>query len=73
MPGAHRHEIKVFVLAKGQPGGPQRPAQSLEVEAESLDGLLPAAERVLAEAGFPRHRAISFTPKGLVAYVEETG
>jgi hypothetical protein len=69
----HEHDLKVFILPKGQPAGPPRPGEVLRVEADSLDGLLPAAERVLAEAGRTRHRAISFTPKGLIAYVEEIG
>jgi len=43
----------------------------LSVEAPTLDGLLSAAKRALADAGYPRDRAISFTPKGLVAYVED--
>ena len=73
MPRKHEHDLKVFVLPKGQPAGPPRPGEVLRIEADSLDGLLPAAERALAEAGHARHRAISFGPKGLVAYVEERG
>ena len=72
MPRKHEHQLKVFILPQGQPAGPPRPGEVLRVEADTFDGLLPAAERVLAEAGHARHRAISFTPKGLVAYVEET-
>jgi hypothetical protein len=67
----HRHDLKVFVVSKDQPAGPLRPGPTLSVEASTLDGLLPAAKRVLADAGFVRDRAISFSPSGLVAYVEE--
>ena len=67
----HRHDLKVFVVSKEQPAGPLRPWPTLSVEATTLDGLLPAAKRVLADAGFVRDRAISFSPSGLVAYVEE--
>jgi len=66
----HRHDLKVFVLTPKQPSGPARPGPTLSVEALTLDGLLPAAKRALAEAGYPCQRAVSFTPTGLVAYVE---
>ena len=67
----HRHDLKVFLLSKDKPAGPPRPGPRLVVEAATLDGLLPAAKRALADAGYPRDRAISFTPTGLVAYVED--
>ena len=67
----HRHDLKVFVVSPKHPAGPSRPGPTLSVEAPTLDGLLPAAKQALAEAGFPRERAISFTPTGLVAYVED--
>ena len=67
----HRHDLKVFLLSKDNPAGPPRPGPTLVVEAPTLDGLLPAAKRALADAGYPRDRAISFTPTGLVAYVED--
>ena len=67
----HRHDLKVFLLSKAKPAGPPRPGPMLSVEAPTLDGLLSAAKRALADAGYPRDRAISFTPKGLVAYVED--
>lgn len=59
----HRHDLEVFLLSKDKPAGPPRPGPT-------LDGLLPAAKQALAEAGYPRDRAISFAPTGLVAYVE---
>ena len=69
----HRHDLKVFVVSPEHPAGPTRPGPTLSVEAPTLDGLLPAAKLALAEAGFHRERAISFTPTGLVAYVEDEG
>ncbi len=66
----HRHDLKVFVVSPKHPAGPTRPGPTLSVEAPTLDGLQPAAKQALAEAGFPRQRAVSFTPTGLVAYVE---
>jgi hypothetical protein len=67
----HRHDLKVFLLSKDTPAGPPRPGPTLTVEAPTLDALLPAAKRKLADAGYLRDRAISFTPTGLVAYVED--
>jgi hypothetical protein len=67
----HRHDLKVFVVSKDQPAGPLRRGPTLSVEASTLGVLLPAAKSVLADAGFVRDRAISFSPSGLVAYVEE--
>ncbi|HJK94565.1 MAG TPA: hypothetical protein RMH85_20880 [Polyangiaceae bacterium LLY-WYZ-15_(1-7)] len=69
----HRHDLKVFVVSPKHPAGPTRPGPTLSVEAPTLDGLLPAAKQALAEAGIHRERAISFTPTGLVAYVEDEG
>lgn len=69
----HRHDLKVFVVSPKHPAGPTRPGPTLSVEAPTLDGLLPAAKQALADAGFLRERAISFTPTGLVAYVEDEG
>lgn len=69
----HRHDLKVFVVSPKHLAGPARPGPTLSVEAPTLDGLLPAAKQALAEAGFHRERAISFTPTGLVAYVEDEG
>ncbi|MBT9556698.1 MAG: hypothetical protein IV100_11750 [Myxococcales bacterium] len=66
----HRYDLKVFLLAKDEPAGPPRPGPTLAVEAPTLDGLLPAAKRALADAGHPRARAFYFTPTGLVAHVE---
>ena len=69
----HHHDLKVFVVSPKPPAGTTRPGPTLNVEAPTLDGLLPAAKQALADAGFHRERAISFTPTGLVAYVEDEG
>ncbi len=69
----HRHDLKVFVVSPKHPAGPTRPGPTLSVEAPTLDGLLSAAKQAPVEAGFHRERAISFTPTGLVAYVEDEG
>jgi hypothetical protein len=66
----HRHDLQVFLLSNAQPAGPARPGPTLTIEAATRDGLLTAARRALAEAGFAGARAISFTPAGLVAYIE---
>jgi hypothetical protein len=45
---------------------------SLKSNQQSLPGVVQPEEKwALAEAGYPRDRAISFTPTGLVAYVED--
>ena len=66
----HRHDLVVFLVSPKQPAGPPSPGPTLTIEAQTLDGLLDAARRVLAEHGYVRERAISFTSTGLVAYVE---
>lgn len=69
----HRLNLKVFVVSPKHPAGPTRVGPTLSVEAPTLGGLLPAAKKALAEAGFHREHAISFTPTGLVAYVKDEG
>ncbi len=65
-----RRTLKLFVIPEGRPAGtPPEPGPELELEASSEDGLLAAARAAIAERG-QRARALSFTPKGLVAYVE---
>ncbi len=66
----HTRPLKVFLVRKDQPAHPPTPEVVLTVEADTLDGLLPAAELVLVERGYDTHRAISFSPAGLTAYVE---
>jgi hypothetical protein len=62
-----RRTIDVFVLPTG--GGSHAPAPPIEVEANDIDGLERAARVQLARR-YRRVRAVSFTPAGMVAYVE---
>ena len=65
-----RRTLKLFVIPAGKPPGtPPEPGPELELEARSQDGLLSAAHEAIAQRG-ERLRAVSFTPTGLVAYVE---
>lgn len=67
-----KREVQVFIIPKDRsPAGPPGPARSIEVQAATTDGLLAAAREALSAPG-RRVRSVSFTPKGLVAYVEET-
>jgi hypothetical protein len=64
--------VKVFVIPSSRiPGGPPEPARELVVEARSIDGLRDAARVRLIDEGY-RLRSVSFGPRGLVAYVEES-
>lgn len=66
-----RRPLKLFVIPSGKPAGsPPEPRPDVEIEAASEDGLLVAAHEAIATRGL-RARAVSFTPTGLVAYVEE--
>ncbi|WP_163973518.1 MULTISPECIES: hypothetical protein [unclassified Myxococcus] len=60
--------VKVFVLSSAS--GAPHPGADFTVEASTLDGLLEAARAELAARG-QRVRAISHTPTGLLAYVED--
>ncbi|MCL2726528.1 MAG: hypothetical protein FWD69_19080 [Polyangiaceae bacterium] len=65
-----RRTLKTFVIPSGKPADtPPEPGPDIELEAASEDGLLLAAHDPLAKQG-QRARAVSFTPTGLVAYVE---
>lgn len=65
-----RRTLKLFVIPAGKPpGAPPEPGAEFEVEAATEDGLRAAARAVVAEHG-QRRRSLSFTPTGLVAYVE---
>ena len=65
--------VKVFVIpADRAPGGPPEPARQIVVEGPSTDAARDAARARLVEDGY-RVQSLSFGPKGLVAYVEETG
>lgn len=65
-------ELTIFVVPKDKPAGPIKPAEPVTISAPTRDGLFVAAERALAAVGCPKYRSISFTPKGMIAYVEET-
>ncbi|SDF26689.1 hypothetical protein [Myxococcus virescens] len=60
--------VKVFVLSSGS--GVPRPGQGFTVEASTLDELQEAARVELAARGH-HVRAVSHTPTGLLAYVED--
>ncbi|MCP3163193.1 hypothetical protein [Myxococcus qinghaiensis] len=60
--------VRVFVLASSS--GAPHPGQEFTVEASSHDGLLEAVHAELAARGH-RVRAVSHTPTGLLAYVED--
>lgn len=64
--------IKVFIIPihKG-PAAPPEPGPEFTIEASTEDGLLEAARAVLAARG-GRLRSLSFTPTGMVAYIEES-
>ncbi|WP_434345716.1 hypothetical protein ACN6A1_27680 [Myxococcus virescens] len=63
-----QRDVKVFVLSSGS--GAPRPGPGFTVEASTLDGLLEAVRVEIAARG-QRVRAISHTPTGLLAYVED--
>ena len=64
----HAH-VELFVLPPDGGTAMPEPGERREVEAATTDGLKAAAAAALAEEGY-RVRAVSFTPDGLVAYVE---
>lgn len=65
-----RRTLKLFVIPAGKPPGtPPVPGPELELSATTDDGLLSAARESIAQRS-ERVRALSFTPTGLVAYVE---
>lgn len=54
-----------------RPGSSHERGEVFEVEATGPDGLRAQAARELARRGY-QARAVSFTPTGMVAYVELT-
>ena len=65
-----RRTLKLFVIPAGKPPGtPPAPGPELELTASTEDGLLSAAREAITKRG-ERVRVVSFTPTGLVAYVE---
>lgn len=66
-----KQTLKVFLIPKDRvPAGPPEAARELEIEAADLDGLREAALAEMSQEGY-RVRALSFSPTGLIAYVEE--
>ncbi|QRK08547.1 hypothetical protein JQX13_53130 [Archangium violaceum] len=65
-----RRVVKVFIIPTQRgPAAPPEPAPEFTVEARTEDGLLDAARTELASRGY-RLRSLSFSPTGLVAYME---
>lgn len=65
-----RRTLKLFVIPAGKPlGTPPEPGPELDVEAATEDALRGATRALVAARG-QRLRSLSFTPTGLVAYVE---
>ncbi len=65
-----KQELKVFLVDGADLNASPKPGESLHVSASNVAGLLSAAETALRYAGHPSWRSISYTPQGLVAYVE---
>jgi lysozyme family protein len=67
-----QREVRLFVIPKDRvPAGPPQACEPFSVEAPTMDGLFNAAKAEIADRGF-RLRSVSYGPKGLVAYAEET-
>jgi len=64
------HQVLVFVVPRAPMGAAPTPTAPLTVVAADHDAAREAARAELAARG-QRIRALSFGPKGLVAYVEE--
>ncbi|MDC0714263.1 hypothetical protein POL68_37725 [Stigmatella sp. ncwal1] len=64
-----RRVVRVFVISSGS-GGTPHPGHEFTVEASTHDGLLEAVHVEVAARG-QRVRAVSHTPTGLLAYVED--
>nr|WP_328707263.1 hypothetical protein [Citreicoccus inhibens] len=65
-----QRDVKVFVLSSSSASGAARPGTGFTVESSTSDGLLDAVRAEVAARG-QRVRAVSHTPTGLVAYVED--
>lgn len=65
-----KRSVEVYVIPAGQgPAAVPQPGGRREVEARTTDALRAAATAALEAEGYAV-RAFSFTPDGLVAYVE---
>ena len=64
--------VRLFVIAKDRSSaGPPKAGETFSVEAATTDGLRDAVKAEVADRGL-RLRSVSFGPKNLVAYAEET-
>ncbi len=64
------HPLRVFIVPTSPAGAPLRQGAARVVAAPTVDAARAAAHEQLEADGF-RVRALSFSPGGLVAYVEE--
>lgn len=64
--------VRLFIIAKDRaPAGPPKPAEVFSVEAPTTDGLRDAVRAAVMNRNLVL-RSVSFGPKDLVAYAEET-
>lgn len=64
--------VRLFIITKDRaPAGPPKPAETFSVNAPTTDGLRDAVRTAVVERGLVL-RSISFGPKDLVAYAEES-
>ncbi|MCA9633104.1 MAG: hypothetical protein KC766_35875 [Myxococcales bacterium] len=64
--------VRLFIITKDRaPAGPPKPAETFSVNAPTTDGLRDAVRAAVSERGRVI-RSVSFGPKGLVAYAEES-
>ena len=71
MQGSQTLELKVFIVPKDKPAGPLTPSEPIVITAQTTDGFVAEAKRLLVEKGYTKIRAISFTASGMVAYIED--
>ena len=69
----YKKELRLFTVTRTNPKAAPEPAGVLPVEADTVVGLLPAAEEALLAAGHGCWRSLSYGPSGLVAYIEGSG
>lgn len=64
--------VRLFIITKDRaPAGPPKPAETFSVNAPTTDGLRDAVRTAIVERGLVL-RSVSFGPKDLVAYAEES-
>ena len=74
-PGGHvgkryKRDLQLFTVARNDPKARPVRAETIPVAADSVAGLLGAAEGAILAAGHETWRSLSYGPNGLVAYVE---